>query len=205
MTKVNTNIKFNPIMTTNKKEISSSEEKTQITQETYEFVDRIRNSSTEEILGFLSQNTEKIPVRNEQYEFYRYKNILLVRSNGENSIELENTLKSDSLKKLTPEFAQYFQLGKNDFLTIIQIHPSEISPYKRLSAGISKEAKQNFKTSVQEMINKGIINKEIFATKNPMFITNDMKNLIFTDWTTVSSISPEEKIIFTQKLKELQL
>lgn len=172
---------------------------------TREFVEKLSNSTTEVITEFLKKNAKPVKVRSEGDELYRYNNLLLMRTNGNKAAKLEENVEQMKSSGLAPKFVQYFQLGKDDFLTILEADGERLLSYTKNAAKIPPQIKQIFKDKVQKLAARGIINREIFANKDALLITQDGKKIIFGDWCELSPISPAEQQIFHKIISKWQI
>ena len=174
----------------------------ELSKKTESFVEKIKNSTTETILKFLDERTDKIFSRNNDIKMYHYDNLLFVRSNGEKSIELEQILDTNAAKNIAPKYVTFFEVGNDDFLTVLELSHQKAIPYRQSAQNISEETKQKFKNEIQKMINAGYINREIFTSKDSFFVSNNYKDIIFADWLKISSLSDEEKKQMSERLKD---
>ena len=157
-----------------------------ISETALEFVQRISNSTTKVITEFLEKKTKPVQIRSEDAKLYRYNNLLLYRSNGEKAFNLEQNLKDFEHSGITPRFVKYFSLGQDDFLTIMDVNEKALVPYYKVADKIKPEVKQAFKNNVKKLLNGKILNRELFANKDALFVTSDGKRILFGDWADVS-------------------
>ena len=170
---------------------------------TVEFANRILNTNSEDIIDFLKNNTKLIAQKGSN-SLYSYKNFLLYRSAGESSLQLEKNLKLCKADDIAPKFVQFYQLGNNDFLSLLEISPGKITPYKQAASQVPESAKQKFKIDLQKLNNQGLINRKVFSDKDLYFVTEN-NNIIFADWSEIHFLSPEEKIQMNETLKNLKI
>lgn len=203
---MNTSKVFNSNINTIKSQEGTMSEKKakKISAKTLEFSDKILNSTTEEITDFLEKQTKLISQKGDS-KLYLYKNFLLYRSNGEDSIQLEKNLELCKPNANTPKFVKFFQLNKNDFLSFLEISPSEIISYKQVANQIPNSTKQKFISDLQKINNSGLINRKIFTNKDLYFVTIDSKNIIFADWTEINFLSQKEKNQMNETLKNMKI
>lgn len=176
----------------------------EISLKTRDFLDKILNSSTEEITSFLNDKASLISQK-DSFVLYRYGDFLLCRSSGETSLQLEKNLESLKNNLIAPKFAKFFELGQNDFLSVLEISPKSVISYKNVASKVSDVAKQKFKSGLQKLNSNGIINRKVFSDRDLYFVTKDNKDIVFADWSELSFISPEEQIQISEKLKNWQL
>lgn len=175
----------------------------QISAKTADFVNRIFNSTTEVILDFLGTKTKQIKLRNSSDSLYCYENCLLVRSNGQRAFDLEQNIKEIEQIGIVPRFVKYFQLGEDDFLTVLEVGEGKLSPYCENVQRVSQKAKQGFKTGVKELLDKGFVNKEIFINKDA-FLLDDSGKIVFADWTGLEYVTPTKKQALENYLRNWQ-
>ena len=171
---------------------------------TMEFADKILNSTTEEIVEFLKNKT-KLITQKDSSALYSYDNFLLYRSNGEDSIQLEKNLELLKSNGIVPKFVKFFQLGENDFLSLLEINPSEVVPYRQVASQVPNSTKQKFISDLQKINNLGYINRKIFTNKEMYLVTKDNKNIIFPDWTEIHFLTPQEKIQMNETIKNMKI
>lgn len=175
----------------------------QVSAKTMDFVNRIFNSTTEVILDFLGTKTKQIKLRNSSDSLYCYENCLLVRSNGQRAYDLEQNIREIESIGIAPRFVKYFQLGEDDFLTVLETGEGKLSSYCENVQRVSQKAKQSFKTGVKELLDKGFTNKEIFSNKDAFLIDNSGK-IVFADWTGLEYVSGTKKQALENHLKNWQ-
>ncbi len=164
-----------------------------ISETALEFLQKISNSTTEVITTFLEKKAKPVRIRSEDAKLYRYNNLLLYRSNGDKAFNLEQNLKDFAHAGITPRFVRYFSLGQDDFLTIMDVNEKALIPYFNVADKIKPEVKNAFKSNVKKLLNGKILNKELFANKDALFVTSDGKRILFGDWADVSYIlQPDE-------------
>ena len=136
---------------------------------------------------------------------YLYDNFLLYRSGGNASIQLEENLKLFKDNPSVPKFVKFFQLGDNDFLSLVEINQDDILPYKQTASQIPEAVKQKFKANIQKITNQGFINRKIFTDKDSFFVTKNNNNIIFADWSEIHILSPQEKLQMNETLKNWKI
>ncbi len=171
---------------------------------TMEFADKILNSTSEEIIDFLKTKTKLIAQKPDS-ALYLFDNFLLYRSNGEASLQLEKNLELFKTSNITPKFVKYFQLGDNDFLSLLELNPSGVVSYRQVASQIPDNIKQKFTAGLQKINNTGFINRKIFTDKDLYFATKDNKNIIFADWSEINILSPQEKMQMDATLKNIKI
>lgn len=181
-----------------------TQEITSINKESLDFVEKLSNSTTETILDFLEKNTRKIKTNNKS-KLYQYNNLILIRSDGDTAYQIEKNLKFLGIDEIAPQYIKYFQLDKNDFLTILELNNKETTPYTEVANKIPIEIKKSFKTKIQNLADKGIINQGIFTNKDALFATKDCKKIIFADWSNLYILKQNEKNLIQEKLKNWQI
>ena len=175
----------------------------QVSAKTMDFVNRIFNSTTEVILDFLGTKTKKIKLRNSSDSLYCYENCLLVRSNGQRAYDLEQNIREIESIGIAPRFVKYFQLGEDDFLTVLETGEGKLSSYCENVQRVSQKAKHSFKTGVKELLDKGFTNKEMFTNKDA-FLLDDSGKIVFADWTGLEYVSGTKKQALENHLKNWQ-
>ena len=125
----------------------------------------------------------------------------MYRSNGIKSLNLEQNIKTIQNQKLTPKFVQYFQLGEDDFLTVMEVNEKNIIPYNKAADKVNPTTKLTFKNEVQKFIQKDLINKEIFANRDALLVTDDYKEIVFADWAQIDILAKNEKLRINEFLK----
>lgn len=173
--------------------------------ETMDFVEKIRNSTTSTILKFLETNTNPVKLRGTDEKLYRYKNILLYRSNGTKAINLEQNLQVPEVNEIAPKYVQYFQIGKDDFLTILEADTEHLLPFAQVEQKVSPQVKQEFKKRVIQLAKAGLVNQEVFANKEALLLTKDGKHIIAGDWGEINAIPSNDKPSFYEFLKKWQV
>ncbi len=176
---------------------------TQISAKTADFVNRIFNSTTEVILDFLGTKTKQIKLRNSSDSLYCYENCLLLRSNGQRAYDLEQNIREIEQIGIAPRFVKYFQLGEDDFLTVLEAGEGKLSPYCENVQRVSQKAKQGFKTGVKELLDKGFVNKEMFTNKDA-FLFDDSGKIVFADWTGLEYVTATKKQALENHLRNWQ-
>ncbi len=176
---------------------------TQISAKTADFVNRIFNSTTEVILDFLGTKTKQIKLRNSSDSLYCYENCLLLRSNGQRAYDLEQNIREIEQIGIAPRFVKYFQLGEDDFLTVLEAGEGKLSPYCENVQRVSQKAKQGFKTGVKELLDKGFVNKEMFTNKDA-FLLDDSGKIVFADWTGLEYVTATKKQALENHLRNWQ-
>lgn len=175
----------------------------QVSAKTMDFVNRIFNSTTEVILDFLGTKTKQIKLRNSSDSLYCYENCLLVRSNGQRAYDLEQNIREIESIGIAPRFVKYFQLGEDDFLTVLETGEGKLSSYCENVQRVSQKAKHSFKTGVKELLDKGFTNKEMFTNKDA-FLLDDSGKIVFADWTGLEYVSGTKKQALENHLKNWQ-
>ena len=175
----------------------------QVSAKTMDFVNRIFNSTTEVILDFLGTKTKQIKLRNSSDSLYCYENCLLVRSNGQRAYDLEQNIREIESIGIAPRFVKYFQLGEDDFLTVLETGEGKLSSYCENVQRVSQKAKHSFKTGVKELLDKGFTNKEMFTNKDA-FLLDDSGKIVFADWTGLEYVSGTKKQALENHLKYWQ-
>lgn len=196
---INSNI--NPLK---KQEGLMPEEIKRFGSKTMEFADKILNSSSEEIVEFLKTKT-KLIAQKDSNALYSFDNFLLYRSNGDASLKLEQNLELCKNSAITPKFVKFFQLGDNDFVSLLELSPSGVVPYRQAASQISDNVKQKFIADLQKLNNTGLINRKVFTEKDLYFATKNNKNIIFADWSEIHFLSPQEKMQMTETLKNMKI
>lgn len=166
-----------------------------------EFVNKLSNSTTKTIENFLHTQTRPVPLRAQDATMYRYNNLLLYRTNGYKSENLERNLKMLEKDGIAPKFIQYFKLGKDDFLTVMEVNGEKLIPYFKVAEKVSTKTKQNFETQIRRLVNDGMLNREIFANKNPLFVTPDAKTIVYGDWAETAPILQSERAGILNKIQ----
>jgi len=173
-----------------------------ISHETMEFVDKIKNSSTEIVLEFLNKNAIKVPTRDSGNQLYVYKNLFLHRTNGQKALNIEENLKNIPNHDFIPTYVKHFELGNDDFLTILESGNEKFLPYRKVA--IKPEIKEKFKNELSDMAKNGVFNKEILANRNPLFVTPDGSHITYGDWSFVDIINnANEKNVILNKIKDI--
>ena len=175
----------------------------QVSAKTMDFVNRIFNSTTEVILDFLGTKIKQIKLRNSSDSLYCYENCLLVRSNGQRAYDLEQNIREIESIGIAPRFVKYFQLGEDDFLTVLETGEGKLSSYCENVQRVSQKAKHSFKTGVKELLDKGFTNKEMFTNKDA-FLLDDSGKIVFADWTGLEYVSGTKKQALENHLKNWQ-
>ncbi len=164
-----------------------------ISETALEFVQKISNSKPAVIAEFLEKKTKPVPLRSEDAKLYRYNNLLLYRSNGDRAFNLEQNLRDFADTGMTPRFVKYFSLGQDDFLTIMDVNEKALVPYYKVADKVKPEVKQAFRNNVKNLLNGKVLNRELFANKDALFVTSDGKRIVFGDWAEISYLlQPDE-------------
>lgn len=166
-----------------------------------EFVEKLSNSTTDVILEFLQTKTKPVHLRSAENKLYRLDNLLLYRSNGSTAYKLEENLKSFEHTGLTPNFVKYFQLGKDDFLTVMDVDTKTIVPYVKVADKVPQQTKQKFENAVRSLYSGSFINREIFANKDALFVTPNGQKIFCADWGDVQYLSSSDKNGFADAMK----
>ena len=165
-----------------------------VSDKTKDFVSKVINSSTEVIDNFLKTRTQKIQTRDTASKLYRYENVILCRADGRTSYNLEQNLNLVKEFGIAPRFVHYFELGRDDFLTIMEISDKNLVPYYQAADKVPEKVKQEFVSNVKNLYqNKHIVNKELFANKDGLFVSEDTGNIVYADWNQIHFLSPEDK------------
>ena len=154
-------------------------------------------------LDFLGTKTKQIKLRNSSDSLYCYENCLLVRSNGQRAYDLEQNIREIESIGIAPRFVKYFQLGEDDFLTVLETGEGKLSSYCENVQRVSQKAKHSFKTGVKELLDKGFTNKEMFTNKDA-FLLDDSGKIVFADWTGLEYVSGTKKQALENHLKNWQ-
>jgi hypothetical protein len=175
-----------------------------ISLKTRDIVERIRNSTTDVLLKFLDNNADKYQLRNKVVDLYKYENLLLFRSNGINSKNIETNLKIFERLKLTPKYITYFELGDNDYLTVVQGAKKKLDSIDVLDAKAQNYV-QIIKNKLIKMHLDGYLNQEMYANKNLYFNADD-ERIIYADWNEVVLLrTPQERQQMVQQAKRIYL
>lgn len=166
-----------------------------------EFVNKLSNSTTKTIENFLHTQTRPVPLRAQDSTMYRYNNLLLYRTNGYKSENLEQNLRMLEKDGIAPKFVKYFKLGNDDFLTVMEVEGEKLIPYFKVADKVPQKTKQNFETQIRNLINGGILNREIFANQNPLFITPDAQKIVYADWAETSPLLHSERAGILNKIQ----
>lgn len=168
----------------------SVEKPVQISQKTQNIVFKLSTLDSEGIGTFLKEKAHEIGLRDKNLKLYAHENVLLLLSDGNTSYNLEQTLKSKS-GNVMPKFVSYIELGKDRFLSILEGDTEALVPYREVAESITDKQKQLFKTDFKEhMLKTGLINKETFANKEPLFVRKSDNSIIYADW---GNLQPVEK------------
>ena len=143
-------------------------------------------------MDFLRDQTNNIPLRATNKKLYQYENLFLFRSNGSDAYNLEQQLNFLSQKDFAPKYVKHLQLGDDDFLTILEGDSEALIPYSEAKT-LSTKAKNDFKTEILKFLNFGLVNKEMFANKDILFVTKSNSNLICADWSDIKPVLSSEK------------
>jgi len=176
-----------------------------ITAATQDFVDRLSNTHTKEILEFLEKNAKKIKTRSADDSLYLYNNILLYRAHGAKSYDLEQNLKILKGSPIAPKFVKYFKLGEEDFLTVMQVSDKAVVSYNEAPQRVVSAAKEDFRNQLTDLINRGFVNREVFANKGALLSTEDGKNLVFAEWSSLQPIEKRDVPIYLGRIRALPL
>ncbi|MBR6098928.1 hypothetical protein IKP85_04205 [bacterium] len=176
-----------------------------ITASAQEFIERLSNTHTNEILEFLEKNTKKIKTRSADDSLYLYNNILLYRAPGAKSYDLEQNLKTLKDSPIAPQFIKYFRLGEEDFLTVMQVSEKSVSSYADAPQKVLSSAKEDFRRSMTDLINRGFVNRDVFANKEALLSADGGKNLVFADWSSLQPIDKNEIPIYMGRIRALAL
>lgn len=176
-----------------------------ISSATLEFVDRLSNSSTEMILDFIEKNARRVKVRSANDNLYRYNNLLLFKSNGQKAYNLEQNLKAVQDSGTAPKFVSYLEIGKDNFLTILEADADKIIPYTKVADKVKPEVKQKFINNVQKLLNDGVLNREVFANKDALFVTQNGKKIVYGDWSDIAFLNSNEKQKLLEVVKKWQI
>lgn len=130
---------------------------------------------------------------------------MLYRSNGTKAINLEQNLKVPAINDIAPKYVQYFKIGKNDFLTILETDTEHLLPFTQVEQKVAPQVKQEFKKRIIQLANAGMVNREIFANKESLLITKDGKHIIAGDWGEINTIPEKDKRPFYEFLKNWQV
>lgn len=161
--------------------------------QTSDFLSKLQSSHTETIIEFLETKAKPIKIRSKENNLYVYDNILMYRTNGHDAYTLEQNLKAVEDSELAPKFAEYFQLGDDDFLTVMTVDAENIIPYSEAAGKISSKTKYLYKSNISKLISKGILNREIFANKDTRFVTSDGNRIFCADWGNISFLDKSER------------
>ena len=173
-----------------------------ISRKTQTFIDKLSNSSTEIIKTFLDKNAREIPTRNNKSKLYHYDNLLLTITDGQQAYNLEQNLKIIQNKGIAPKYVQYFEIGKDEFLTVLEGDKESLIPYNESIGLLSGKEKHQFKSDLKDIVlNTGFVNKEIFANKEPLFVGKESKSIIYGDW---EQLSPSESGTKQQYLNQIE-
>lgn len=175
-----------------------------ISKGTKEFVQKMANSTTDVILRFISNNGKEIKLRSNDDKLYRYKNILLYRSNGAKAYQLEQNIKIFQGSGIAPRYVNYFELGKDDFLTVMETNGEKALPYRKNADRIAPEEKQKFVKRVQSLLDQGFVNREIFANEEAYLVTSNGE-VLFADWSEVNAINKSEISHYNRFMKDWSL
>ena len=176
-----------------------------ISDATKDFMRKISNSTTEDILKFLDIETKQIATRGENYKLYRYRNILMSYSDGQTAYNLEQNLESVKKFGISPKFAGYFRLSKDKFLTIMEANSEKILPYSRFADKISAKTKQNFKNSFLALVKNGIVNKEALANKDSLLVSSNGKQIIIADWNEIVPLTIDKQTEFIKIINDWKI
>lgn len=177
-----------------------------ISDSTKDFVSRIYNSTTEVIDNFLKTKAQEIRTRDLGSKLYRYENVIMYRAKGRNSYNLEQNLGFLNEFNVAPKFVKYFELGENDFLTVLELSDKKLIPYAEVANKIPEQVKQKFVNDVKELYQKkNIVNKELFANKDALMVTNDGKNIVYADWSQIHFLKPEDKKNMAEFIKDWKI
>ena len=163
-----------------------------LSSKTSSFIDKLSNSTTDTILNFLENKTNKIRIRDLDSELYQYENLFLFRSNGKKAFDLEQNLKFLENLNISPKYVKYFQLGKEDFLTVLEGGKDDVIPYRQVVGRVLPEQKNTLISKLNKMLEKGFINKEVFANRDLLYVDKNNR-LIIADWSNLSFVEGEEQ------------
>ena len=206
MNKINKSIQVMQQNLSNKQEkVKLANDILEISDKTKDFVNKLSNSSTEIIKDFLNTNAKRISLRSKDSKLYQYDNLLLFISNGKNAVNLEQNLNLAD-KRIKPKFVSYFQLGSDEFLSVLEGDSSEIIPYNKILSTVTKDQKKNFKDGLKTFLeNSQCVNKEIFANKEPLFFAKSSGKIIYGDWEQATPVDPTQKAYFKNLIDNLHI
>lgn len=191
---------FSNIITTDNKIIEKYSDKT------LKFIDKLSNSTTEIIKVFLNNNAIEIPLSDRQSKLYHYDNLLLVLTDGKNAYNLEKNLRNVEKENFAPKFVKYYELGDDEFLTVLEGDNETLLPYSKMINKIPNKNKLEFKISLKHFVDTTEqINKEIFTNKKLLFFAKNSKNIIYADWESLSIISTDMKPYYLNQIEKYSI
>lgn len=177
----------------------------QYSEKTKAFINKLSNSTTEIIKDFLAKNATEIPLRNKQSKLYHYDNLLITITNGKNAYNLEQNLNTIHNEGVAPKYIQYYELGKDEFLSVLEGDSEALIPYSKALGLISNNNKRSFKNSLMQIAALGQINKEIFANRAPLFVGKNSKNIIYGDWENLSIVDQSMKSYYLSQIDKISI
>lgn len=157
-----------------------------ITPKTNDFINRLSNTRSEDIIKFLQESTKNIKIRDEKAKLFHKDNLLFYLSDGPSSYMLEQNLGFVDKFAHSPKVVKYLQLGDEEFLTILIGDTEKLTPINRCIDRITNVQKQEFKNNMAQLAKSGIVNNEIAANKDPLFFAESSKKILYGDWSNIS-------------------
>lgn len=164
-----------------------------ISTKTEQFLNKLLSSTTEDIKEFLNKNTKQISLRDSNVKLYHYDNLLLTITDGQSSYNLEQNLSLIENCKIAPKFVKFFEIGQNEFLNVLEGDSSTLIPYSQTKSCVSVKSKNIFKSGLQKIADRGLVNKELFANREPLFYSEENGKIIYGDWTQLTLSESELK------------
>ena len=185
---------------------TDSEMINEFSKKTKDFVNKLSNSTTEIIKDFLSKDAKQIPLRDKECKLYQYDNLLFTITNGKTAYDLEQNLGFFQQEGIMPKFVKYLELGNDEFLSVLEGDKEALLPYSEARSLLTDKNKQFFKAGLKNMaLNTGYINKEIFASREPLFIGQENKKIIYGDWIQLNKVEPDLKQYYINQIDKLTL
>ena len=159
-----------------------------LTPKTSDFINRLSNTRSEDIIKFLQESTQNIKIRDEKAKLFHKDNLLFYLSDGPGSYMLEQNLGTVYNFAHSPKVVKYLQLGDEEFLTILIGDSEKLTPINRCIDRITNAQKQEFKNNMEKLAKSRIVNNEIAANKDPLFFAESSKKILYGDWSNINFI-----------------
>ena len=158
-----------------------------------------------EVLPFLLENTQKVPVKSNEYKIFRAENVLFYLTNGNKVYYLRKNIEQYEDWELVPKFVKRFQIYEDEYLIIMEYDTEKLIPYQKVADKVSVYPKKLFKDRLLNMVNIFQVNIDILENPDALLIYKEGKDIVHPEWFRINFILPEDRQKYIDMINNLQI